>query len=42
MTHKERFDFETYKELYGPLSETLGVGFMLIDYEYNILNNHPI
>jgi len=37
MTDKNQFDFETYKELFGPVSETLGVGFLLIDYEYNIL-----
>jgi transcriptional regulator with PAS, ATPase and Fis domain len=37
MTNKNQFDFETYRELFGPVSETLGVGFLLIDYEYNIL-----
>jgi PAS domain S-box-containing protein len=36
-TNRRRFDYETYKELYGLMSETLNMGFMLVDYEYNIL-----
>jgi two-component system response regulator HydG len=33
----KRFDYETYKELYGLMSETLNMGFMLVDYDYSIL-----
>jgi len=37
MSRKERFDYETYKDLCGLISETLNVGFMLTDNEYSIL-----
>ena len=37
MPFRKQFDYETYKELYGLMSETLNIGFMLVDYEYNIL-----
>ncbi len=36
-TIRRRFDYDTYKELYGLMSESLNMGFMLVDYEYNIL-----
>ena len=34
---KKYFKYETYKELYNLISETLNIGFMLTDFEYNIL-----
>ena len=34
---KGLFNYETYKELYNLISETLNIGFMLTDFEYNIL-----
>lgn len=37
MPHKKQFDYETYKELYGRISETLNMGFMLVDYDYHVL-----
>jgi len=37
MPPKKQFDYETYKELYGLMSETLNMGFMLVDYDYDIL-----
>jgi transcriptional regulator with PAS, ATPase and Fis domain len=43
MPSKRQFDYETYRELYGLISETLNIGFMLVDYEYNILEmNHQL
>ncbi|MBW2366321.1 MAG: sigma 54-interacting transcriptional regulator [Deltaproteobacteria bacterium] len=38
MTPKKQLDYETCKNLFGLISETLGVGFMLIDYEYGIID----
>ncbi len=37
MPFRKQFDYETYKELYGLMSETLNIGFMLADYDYSIL-----
>jgi len=37
MPFRKQFDYETYRELYGLMSETLNMGFMLVDYEYSIL-----
>jgi transcriptional regulator with PAS, ATPase and Fis domain len=37
MPFRKQFDYETYKELYGLMSETLNIGFMLVDYDYSIL-----
>ena len=34
---KKQFKYETYKELYNLISETLNIGFMLTDFEYNVL-----
>ncbi|MBW2366327.1 MAG: sigma 54-interacting transcriptional regulator [Deltaproteobacteria bacterium] len=38
MDHTEYLDYETYKEVYGLVSETLNTGFMLLDWEFGIVD----